>query len=147
LYNEKESLKQEKRITLILDPELSRAFSIEKLVTTLQLMDSTLNSSRILGRTRKNGLFDILSTLKQPIIFKRAKVISILKPGKYGPKPACYRPFPLLSVIYKLLEGMILQKIQLMIEKPSPVSQAGFRKHKSCTEQVMALTTHIEAGF
>jgi hypothetical protein len=27
------------------------------------------------------------------------------------------------------------------------VSQAGFLKNRSCTEQVMALTSHIEAGF
>jgi hypothetical protein len=27
------------------------------------------------------------------------------------------------------------------------VSQAGFCKNHSCTEQVLALTTHIEAGF
>jgi hypothetical protein len=32
--------------------------------------------------------------------------------------------------------------------KPStPINQAGFRQHRSCTEQLMALTTHIEAGF
>jgi hypothetical protein len=29
----------------------------------------------------------------------------------------------------------------------TPVHQAGLRKHRSCTEQVMALTTHIENGF
>jgi hypothetical protein len=34
-----------------------------------------------------------------------------------------------------------------MIEERTPVSQAGFRKHRSHTKQVMALTTHIEAGF
>jgi hypothetical protein len=27
------------------------------------------------------------------------------------------------------------------------VSQAGFRHHRSCTEQFMALTSHIEDGF
>jgi hypothetical protein len=26
-------------------------------------------------------------------------------------------------------------------------SQAGFRKNRSCTEKVLALTSHIEAGF
>jgi hypothetical protein len=29
----------------------------------------------------------------------------------------------------------------------TPINQPGFRQHRSCTEQVMALTTHIEAGF
>jgi hypothetical protein len=52
-----------------------------------------------------------------------------------------------LSVVYKLLERLILQRIQPLIEDVTPINQAGFRKHRSCTEQVMALTTHIEAGF
>jgi hypothetical protein len=53
----------------------------------------------------------------------------------------------LLSVMYKLLEWMILQRIQPLIEAATPVHQAGFRKHRSNTQQVMALSTHIEAGF
>jgi Reverse transcriptase (RNA-dependent DNA polymerase) len=80
-------------------------------------------------------------------MFKRAKVVAILKPGKYGSDPAQYRHISLLSVVYKLLERLILQQIQTLIEAATPVHQAGFRQHRSCTEQVMALTTHIEAGF
>jgi hypothetical protein len=53
----------------------------------------------------------------------------------------------LLSVVYKILERLILQRIQPLIEAAVPVSQAGFQKNRSCTEQVMALTSHIEAGF
>jgi hypothetical protein len=49
--------------------------------------------------------------------------------------------------MYKLLERLILQRIQFLIETASSVHQAGFRKHRSCTKQMMALTTHIEAGF
>jgi hypothetical protein len=50
------------------------------------------------------------------------------------------------SVMYKLLERLILQRIQPLIEAATPVDQARFHKHRSCTEQVMA-TTYIEAGF
>jgi hypothetical protein len=41
---------------------------------------------------------DIVSTSKNPNLFKRAKVISIIKPGKDGTDPAHYRPISLLSV-------------------------------------------------
>jgi hypothetical protein len=41
---------------------------------------------------------------------------------------------------------MILQRIQPLIDAVVPVSQAGFRKNRSFTEQVFALTIHIEAG-
>jgi hypothetical protein len=90
---------------------------------------------------------DIVSTSKIPNLFKQAKVISIIKPRKDGTDPAHYRPISLLSVVYKLLERLFLQLIQPLIEDVTPINQAGFRFHRSCTEQVMALTTHIEAGF
>jgi hypothetical protein len=89
---------------------------------------------------------DIVSTSKILNMFKRAKVISIIKPGKDGTDPAYYRRISLLSVVYKLLERLILQRIQPLIEDVTPINQAGFRQHRSCTEQVMALTT-LEAGF
>jgi hypothetical protein len=82
---------------------------------------------------------DIVLTSKIPNLFKRAKVISIIKPGKDGTDPAHYRPISLLSVVYKLLERLILQRIQPLIEDVTPINQAGFRQHRSCTEQVMAL--------
>jgi hypothetical protein len=66
---------------------------------------------------------------------------------KDGSDPAHYRRISLLSVMYKLLERLILQRIQPLIEAATLVHKAGFHKHRSCTEQVMALTTHIEAGF
>jgi hypothetical protein len=80
---------------------------------------------------------DIVATSKIPYLFKRAKVISIIKPGKTGTDPAHYRPISLPSVVYKLLVPLILQP---SIEDVTPINQAW-------TEQVMALTTHIEAGF
>jgi hypothetical protein len=86
---------------------------------------------------------DIVSTSEIPNLFKRAKVISIIKPGEDGTDPAHYCPISLLIVVYKLLERLILQRIQPSIEDVTPINQAGFR----CTEQVMALTTQIEAGF
>jgi hypothetical protein len=42
---------------------------------------------------------------------------------------------------------MNLQRIQSLIDAVVPVSQAGFRKIRSYTEQVLTLTSHIEAGF
>ncbi|XP_055714426.1 uncharacterized protein LOC129808680 [Phlebotomus papatasi] len=90
----------------------------------------------------------ILDTGHLPKLFKRAKVIAILKPGKDGTDAAHYRPISLLvSVVYKLLERMILHRIQPHIDRATPVSQAGFRKHRGCTEQVLALTSHVEAGY
>jgi hypothetical protein len=90
---------------------------------------------------------DIVSISKIPNLFKRAKVISIIKPEKDGTDRAHYRPILLLSVVYKQLQRLILQRIQALIEDVTPINQAGFRQHRSCNEHVMALTTHIVAGF
>jgi hypothetical protein len=35
----------------------------------------------------------------------------------------------------------------ILIEERTPVSKAGFRKHRSHTKQVVTITTHIEAGL
>jgi hypothetical protein len=103
------------------------------------------------GRKTKEWLVrlfnDILTTGKLPKLFKQAKIIAILKPGKDGTDASHYRPISLLSVVYKILERLILQRIHPLIDAAVPVSQAGFRKNRSCTEQVMAVTSNIEAGF
>jgi hypothetical protein len=71
---------------------------------------------------------DIIDTAKLPKQFKRAKVIALLKPGKDGHEVADYRPISLLSVTYKILEIMILKRIQPSIDDVIPVEQAGFRE-------------------
>jgi hypothetical protein len=50
--------------------------------------------------------------------------------------------FRLICNIFKILERMIP-----LIDPVVPVSQAAFRKNRSCTEQVLALTSYIEASF
>jgi hypothetical protein len=53
----------------------------------------------------------------------------------------------ILAKFFFCVERLILQRIQPLIDAAVPVSQAGFRKNRSCTEQDMALTSHIEAGL
>jgi hypothetical protein len=51
----------------------------------------------------------------------------------------------MLSIVFKILERMILQPL---IDAVVSMSQAsGFCKNRSCTEQFLALTSHIDAGF
>jgi hypothetical protein len=83
------------------------------------------------------ALFNVILTSgKIPKLFKRAKVITILKLGKNGSDPSHSQSISLLSIVFKILERMILQRIQPLIDAVVAVSQAGFRKNHSCTEQV-----------
>jgi hypothetical protein len=77
---------------------------------------------------------DILKPGKLPKLFKQAKIIAILKPEKDGTDASHYRPISVLSVVYKLFEHLILQRIQPLIDAAVPVSQAGFWKDRSCSE-------------
>jgi hypothetical protein len=71
----------------------------------------------------------------------------ILKPGKPDDDPKSYRPISLLSIVYKLFERVLLAKIQTQIKKYLPVEQADFRQGRSCSKQVLLLTTFVENGF
>ena len=90
---------------------------------------------------------NIIHTSKIPAIWKTSKIIAILKPGKPAKEAASYRPIALLSCTFKLLERIILNRITPLIDEYIPPDQAGFRKHRNTTEQVLALTNHIESGF
>lgn len=90
---------------------------------------------------------DIVDTSILPNLFKAAKVKALTKPGKDGIEVTHYRPISLLSVAYKLLERLILNRIQPAIDIILPIEQAGFRNNHVCVEQVLALSTMIEAGY
>jgi hypothetical protein len=110
-------------------------------------MDYTRNSLKTLKQGQKKWIsffFNyILRTGRIYKLFKQGKVITIFKPGNDGTDASPFRPIFLLNVFFKLLDRMIIQRFQHLVDKVVPVSWAGFRQHSSCTEQIMALTSHI----
>jgi hypothetical protein len=58
-----------------------------------------------------------------------------------------YRPISLLSVVYKILERLILQRIQPLIEWLSLCLKQVFGRTVAAPNKSWALTSHIEAGF
>jgi len=77
----------------------------------------------------------------------KPKVIAVEKPGKDPSSAANYRQISLLSVCYKLLEHLALQRISPTVEGLLSPDQAGFWKARSTCDQGAALTTFIENGF
>jgi hypothetical protein len=159
IHSTKRALRQKRR-ELTEDILISDEFSVEELKTALLSVKPGKGAGldgvypefiKNSGKKTKKWLVrlfnDILTTGKLPKLFKQAKIIAILKPEKDGTEASHYRPISLLSVVYKILEHLILQRIQPLIDAAVPVSQVGFWKNRSCTKQVMALTSHIEAGF
>ena len=82
-----------------------------------------------------------------PKIWRKAKVIGILKPNKPAEQPKSYRPISLLCIPFKLVERLILNRIKHTEKAYLPHEQAGFREGRSTTDQVTLLTEDIEAGF
>ena len=82
-----------------------------------------------------------------PNIWRKTKIIAILKPGKDPDNPKSFRPISLLCHTYKLLERIILNRIVDLVDGQLNNEQAGFRKGKSTTGQLLNLTQHIEDGF
>jgi len=80
-------------------------------------------------------------------IFKNAKIIAVCKPRKPKDLPQSYRRIELLSISYKLLERLIINRISPIIDRIVLVDQAGFRPNRSCTDQIAALTSFAENGF
>jgi len=74
--------------------------------------------------------YDIFVSGKSPKEWKQADVIAILKPGKSEDNPKNYRPISLLSVMHKLMERIILKRIEPLIENVIPTFQAGFRPNR-----------------
>lgn len=148
------------RSHLVPDVRYSKDFSIDELNVALNTLKTNKASGidgvfpeflKAVGLRTKQWLLDffneILRTGKLPKLFKVTKVIAVLKPGKEGTDASHYRPISLLSMTYKLLEKLILNRIQETIDTIIPTEQGGFRKNRSCCDQILTMTTLIESGF
>ena len=72
-----------------------------------------------------------------PRLWRQARVVALLKPGKDPSSPKSFRPISLLCHLYKLYERLILNRLSPIIEHILIPEQAGFRPGKSCTAQVL----------
>lgn len=144
----------------LVETQHSRPFNVEEVVDALKEVspgkapgfdgihpEFLLNCGKYARTWLAHFFTNIMQTSVLPQEFKRSKVIAILKPGKPANLPNSYRPIALLSTTYKLLERLIYNRIGPIILDDIPIEQAGFRPKRSCTDQVLSLTTLIEAGF
>ena len=86
-------------------------------------------------------------TDRLPRLWRLARVVALLKPGKDPSSPTSFRPISLLCHLYKLYESLILDRLSPIIEHVFMSEQAGFHPGNSCTAQVLDLTQHIEDDF
>jgi hypothetical protein len=91
----------------------------------------------------------ILLTHHFPSVWKHARVISILKPGKDPALPSSYRPISLLDTIGKLFEKILLARILHEVSERGLMrdEQFGFRPRHSTSMQLARLVERITRNF
>ena len=84
-----------------------------------------------------------------PHAWRSAIIIPLLKQGKPASDLASFRPISLTSCVGKLLERMIADRISHLAETGNllDAQQAGFRKGRSCEDQIIRITQAMEDGF
>ena len=81
-----------------------------------------------------------------PTHWQKAIIIPLLKRKKSPKDLSNYRPISLTSTIAKIMERMIINRMNWYLEKESIIhpEQAGFRSHRSTEQQVIILSQHIK---
>lgn len=124
---------QSKCFQLVAHPELSCEFTTKELEDALASVHTNRAASfyetypeflKNTGPKTKWWLLQpyniVMTTGKLPITFKSARVKAVKKPGKEGSKVSHYGSISLLSVVYKLLERTLLNRIQPLTDKATP---------------------------
>ena len=83
---------------------------------------------------------------KLPKVWKSATIRPFPKPGKDSSNPENYRPIALTSHLGKLMEKMVVARLNYFLEYKCPFKkyQTGFRKSKSTTDALVKLSNEIE---
>ena len=88
-----------------------------------------------------------LNKLTIPKIWRRATIIALPKPNKPTDNSKNYRPISLLCVPFKVLERLLLARLDPIVDPQLPNQQAGFRRGRSTVHQIVNLTNDIEESF
>jgi hypothetical protein len=84
----------------------------------------------------------ILRTSHFPRQWKVAVIILVLKPGKIPHNPSSYRPISLLPVLSKLLERLLLPRVNNFFKDSIPSHQFGFKTKHSTIHQLQRVVDY-----
>lgn len=133
------------------EDELNIAIETMKLRKAAGLDNIFVEQIRNFGPKAKRWILALYNEIRNrkniPKMWRKTKIIALLKPGKDTDDPKNYRPIPLLCHTYKLFERMLLNRLVPFVDSALIKEQAGFRPGKSCTGQILNLTQTIENGF
>lgn len=140
---------------------LNEPFTMQELLFVLKrVSDSTpgddgipysfiANSNESTKSVYLNIINVIVATGNIPPAWKHHLIVPLLKPNKDPLLASSYRPVALASTLCKLTEHLIKNRLEWHLEhnKLLSVSQYGFRKGKSVTDNHSLLTTDVLVAF
>ena len=144
------------------DPESCQPFSMEELSTALKEMKEKAAAGpdeippRFLKELGPLAASLLLAVFNQswehgfcPQSWRDAEIVPLLKKGKPASNPESYRPVSLTSCVAKTIERMIASRLSFLAEENGwwCEDQAGFRKLRSCEDQVLRISQTISDGF
>ena len=93
-------------------------------------------------------LINLTWNSRVPHQWRKAEVIPLLK-GKPADDQSSYRPISLTSVCCRVAEKMVERRLREFLETSRAISdcQAGFRKHRSTTDQIVKFSQAVKDGF
>lgn len=106
---------------------------------------SSLNTKKYL----LNIINNIYANCNFPDVWKHQLIIPILKPGKNPSNPSSYRPIALSSVMVKIFENLLKNRLEWLLEHRQILSksQFGFRKGFGTIHSLGVFTTDIRIAF
>ncbi|GFX27299.1 probable RNA-directed DNA polymerase from transposon X-element [Trichonephila clavipes] len=140
------------------DPGLSRDFSLQELLLAMAFLDMTKSPGpdgvfgrmlENLGHRGKLRLLDIINLSwkigRLSAEWKRATIIPIKKAGKNNWAPKDFRPIALTSTTCKIMEKIILIRIQYFLDSKNliPGEQYGYRRGHSTVDQIISFCQSI----
>ncbi|GFW73091.1 probable RNA-directed DNA polymerase from transposon X-element [Trichonephila clavipes] len=140
------------------DQGLPRDFSQQELLLAMAFLDMTKSPGpdgvfgrmlENLGHRGKLRLLDIINLSwkigRLPAEWKRAIIIPIKKAGKNNWSPKDLRPIALTSTTCKIMEKMILIRIQYFLDSKNliPGEQYGYRRGHSTVDQIISFCQSI----
>lgn len=84
-----------------------------------------------------------------PKQWREVKIVPIPKPGRDPNSVSALRPISLISCICKIFHSILQKRLEWYIEKNELFSgdTLGFRKSRSCIDNLSRLVSHIQKGF
>lgn len=81
-----------------------------------------------------------------PKRWKTAILLPLAKPGKDLTKPSSYRPIALTSMLCKVMEKIIVRRLNYILEKREMFStfQSGFRKSRSTVDALIMFENEVK---